>query len=325
MTVDPIRRLVPILVLLLLVLAPAAADELYQWTDDEGVVRYTAHRERLPRAALSRAVRIRRDPATGVVSTQPLGAGPLVAAQPDPSLLEVAAARQPESSLPDVAAAPPGREPAAQPAATAASSPPASVARESWAIQLDVRPVSPWLRPLDALGLLEGHRLYRVTRQVEGQAWQRLRLGFFATPGEAQSALARVERHFPGAWIDRVDAAELAASEAQRIERPGRADVTRERSWRHGEQGYAVQLLASPADDRLRALTRLELLGRHQLFRSTVEEDGEIWERLALGFFPSADAAEAVRRQLVETYPEARVERARPPELRGSEELALAP
>jgi len=147
--------------------------------------------------------------------------------------------------------------------------------------------------------------------------WERLRLGFFPTLEQARAARARVAPHFPDAWIDR------AKSEDQTAALEGPIPVT---GWAAapgpGPNAYVLQLGARAAHEGLRALTRLELLDRHHLYRSTVERDGETWERLRLGFFPSRESAEAVLRELGGSHPDAWVARVDPDEQAGSLEAA---
>jgi hypothetical protein len=141
-----------------------------------------------------------------------------------------------------------------------------------------VLPLSRWLVPLERSGLLAERHLSRSTAEVGGRLWERLRLGPFATPAEARAARARLGPDFAGAWIDR-----------------------------EGAGAWALQLAALPLDEGLRSLTRLELLPRHRLYRSTLEEDGETWERLRLGFFDTHAEAERVLHELAPGYPDARV------------------
>ncbi len=311
--------------------APTPPGTLYQWSDEKGVVRYTAFLERVPRSALARTLVIQRDPLTGAVAARPLDgsvAPPAVAAtapaeapsEPVGSSVGAASPSGEVASLPPVSAPP---VPTAAARTSDSALPPVSAAeplptvgpapgeaRGGWAIRLAATPVSSWLRPLEALRLLEGHRLYRVTRQVGDEGWERLRLGFFASAAQASAVRGWLEPHFPGAWVDRVDARELAESERGTIQLPERlANATPAPTRPDDSSHYAVQLRASPVDERLRALTRLELLDRHRLLRDTVEADGEVWERLAIGFFPSRKAAEAELERLVASSPEARVER----------------
>lgn len=246
--------------------------ELYQWTDAHGVVRYTPQLERIPAAQLPHTLVIRRDGPGGAVVSFAFGQ------------------------------APPLR-------AAAAPAPPAPPA-ERYAIELEAQSLSAWVRPLDRLQLLAGRRLYRTRVELDGRSWERLRLGFFPGLDEARAALARVAPQFPGAWIDRADSAERAASRAGAI-----ASDDADPPGAGGEApGWVLQLAARAVDDDLRGLTRLELLDRHHLYRTVSDEDGETWERLRLGFFPSRESALAVLRELEGSHPDARVARVAPEE-----------
>ena len=60
------------------------------------------------------------------------------------------------------------------------------------------RPQAPDLFLPDALSL------YLTTFECGGARWYRLRLGFFATRGEAEAFYAGIRPRFPGAWVTRV-------------------------------------------------------------------------------------------------------------------------
>ena len=293
-----------------LVAASVAAQDpavLYQWTDADGVVRYTARLERIPRALLAQTLVMRRDAASGVAVASRWGEqpGPAMSPAADETASFPAPAGPASPDLAEVAALPPS-PPRQQPEAASA-----------YAIQLESLSLSDWVRPLDRLRLLEGRRLYRTTVEVEGQAWERLRLGFFATLEQARAARARVAPHFPDAWIDRAGSEEQATSLEGAIASTGRIATPSP-----GSSAYVLQLGARAAYEGLRALTRLELLERHHLYRSTVELDGETWERLRLGFFPTRESAQAVLRELGGSHPDAWVARVDPGERAGSLEAA---
>lgn len=279
-------------------LAAAAAPEraLYGWTDADGVVRYTPDPTRIPGSALARTLVIRRDPDSGQV---------MVARWGEPAVASPAAPTgppqgEPAHSLAEVAS-PETRAPA--PPAPAPSTPVREAAR--YAIQLEAWSISHWAGPVEDLGLLEGRRLYRTTVEVDGRPWERIRLGFFSSPLEARAALESLAPHFPGAWIDRVGEAERAASDSAWTSQ-GAAAAPR------SPRLFALQLGARPTGERLRALSRLELLDRHRLYRSTVQVEGATWERLRLGYFPTFQEAKAVLSRLEASYPEAWIARVDP-------------
>ena len=190
-----------------------------------------------------------------------------------------------------------------------------------YAIQLRATSLSAWLRPLQRSGLLASRRLYRRRAELDGRVWERLRLGFYATHGEARAALTQLQATFPGAWVDRIDAAERSAAARAEIRPP--SDVARDAApaaaGPEAGRGYAIQLDASPLDKGLRALARLELLDRQRLYRTTVDVNGALWERLRLGFFPKLEDARAVLRKLEPSFPDAWISRVEP-----HERIALA-
>ncbi|MCP3984690.1 MAG: hypothetical protein GY723_09885 [bacterium] len=87
----------------------------------------------------------------------------------------------------------------------------------------------PQIAPTD---LEPGLRLYRVPFERNGVAWQRLRLGFFATEEEAGTTLDALLPLFPDAWIVTTSVAERRASVsdapglARRIAEPEPAEHT---------------------------------------------------------------------------------------------------
>lgn len=286
-----------------------SAGEVYGWKDDQGVARYTGQLDRVPASALDRTLRIRRDPITGIARAFPLHGEPLLARAGDveerASALPARTPQAAASTLRSLPAATIAR-PAARDLPAVASRPPA----DAWAIQLEATEVSSWLQPLDSLQMLEGHRLYRTRFEVAGQPWQRLRLGFFPTLAAARAAAARLQANFPGAWIDEASAAEREASAGDAIETPERfGPGATALAHTSGEPFYTIQLRSEAVDGRLRALTRLELLEQHRLYRRTVESRGAVWERLRLGDFASFEAARAVLRELQASYPDAWIDR----------------
>ena len=306
---------------------------LYRWTDAGGAVRYTPELERIPAEALPGVRVLRRDLSSAAVAVFPWGSEePL---SPDAVLAEIAAPA-PAQALAQVAPAPRLRSAEAPRAAERSPAPKRSqpvakpAAREAgpdlYAIQLRATSVTAWLRPLQRTGLIAGRRLYRTQTSVEGRVWERLRLGFYATHGEARAALSQLQASFPGAWVDHIDAAERGA--AARFEIRPSSDVAAEAAFAPAAadeaRDYAIQLDAWPLDEGLRVLTRLELLDRHRLYRTTVDVNGAVWERLRLGFFPSLEDARVVLRKIERSFPGAFIARVEPDERIAFAETTLA-
>ena len=147
--------------------APDGSPVVYQWTDADGVVRYTAHPDRIPEASLADALVIRRDAVGAVVSArwrEEAGAT-LAATRPgQESVARIELAIDPGEAAVEPAVV---REPVPVEAKVAFAPAPARVDDPgAYAIQLEAHPVSDWVRPLDRLHLLEGRRLYRTTVEI---------------------------------------------------------------------------------------------------------------------------------------------------------------
>jgi hypothetical protein len=58
-----------------------------------------------------------------------------------------------------------------------------------------------------------GRQLYIVNTELQGQSWQQLRLGFYATEHDAQAALRDLRTRYPNAWVVRINTAERARAQ----------------------------------------------------------------------------------------------------------------
>ena len=56
-------------------------------------------------------------------------------------------------------------------------------------------------------------------------------------------------------------------------------------------------------------LPRLDLPDGYRLFRTTFENDGRVWERVRVGFFPTLANARAMRSRLEPRFPGAWIDR----------------
>jgi hypothetical protein len=56
-------------------------------------------------------------------------------------------------------------------------------------------------------------QLYVVSTELEGQTWQQLRLGFYATEQDAEAALQELRARYPNAWVARIGAEERARAQ----------------------------------------------------------------------------------------------------------------
>jgi membrane fusion protein (multidrug efflux system) len=128
---------------------------------------------------------------------------PVAAAPPEPEVQPVAPV-PPEPDASPVAAAPP--VPEVQPLAQRSS----NSHGDAWAVQIGASRADG--SQLPEISLPDGKRLYRIAFVKEGEDWERLRVGFFASQAEASAAAERLDSQFPGAWVARMSSDERDAA-----------------------------------------------------------------------------------------------------------------
>ncbi len=126
---------------------------------------------------------------------------------------------------------PPAAPPAAptrrsQPNAPSARAPLAARVREPSVVADYVINLQSTRQPVDPAVVSDvpvppGQHLYVSTTTIGGVTWYRLRLGFFATESDAQTALTSVGNAFPRAWIGRAEGSEVQAAGELTLERGG--------------------------------------------------------------------------------------------------------
>jgi hypothetical protein len=161
-----------------------------------------------------------------------------------------------------------------------------------YAVQIDETPVSEGVPPLPLLGVPSGLRVYQIRAEQRGDAWTRTRVGPFPTRAKARVMLELLGPRFPGASI--VAVADPAAD-------PPAAPIPPYR--------YVIQLRASVKSATPAPLPRVDLPDGLRLFRTSFEKNGVVWERTRVGFFPTREAAETMRRRLEPRFPGAWIDR----------------
>ena len=68
------------------------------------------------------------------------------------------------------------------------------------------------VKELPDLEEFQSHRLYTTTINKEGKQWNRLRLGFFKSVVQANTAMEKLVSHYPAAWVTKVSVAERMRS-----------------------------------------------------------------------------------------------------------------
>jgi len=278
---------------------PGGAASLYQWTDADGVIRYTPDRAHIPLSQRGSAVRVE----TTSSSSDATADAQVIPAREAP----LASPPAPGSTIgrPDAMSTPP--QPAPRPAETARPEPaPARPEDVAYAIQLGAMPVSQGIPPLPLIGFPNTMRLYQTRTQHNGESWTRTRVGPFPTMASARSMLARLELSFPGAWIVAVSAAETRFAAVTPAPPPPAPEAPPDPAPRYV---YVIQLQATPQSAASPPLPRLDLPDGFRLFRTTFEKDGRVWERVRVGFFPTLAAAQAMRARLEPSFPGAWINR----------------
>ena len=244
--------------LLLPALAVSHADEplrIFEWTDEQGVVRYTPHLDRIPHGLLTTVVVMERgEDVRAFAYIGSVDGHPVLRSEPpvDGAVRKVIVMRpaplEARVTPLEVEAVPLDPEsPAASSAAPVEGSPAPTVGPGPGEDRCSVARIAErtrWLSPLERLELLQAHRLYGTRVEVDGRVWQRLRLGFFPSLTAARSVQSRLEPSFPGAWIVPVSEAERQASETTAL-----AQINGEALSAPGAASYAIQLGALPFRD----------------------------------------------------------------------------
>jgi len=289
---------------------PGSAASLYQWTDEDGVIRYTPERARIPASQRGSAIRIEPTPSfSDAIADAQVPPAP---ESPRPSPPAPASTIDRRSTV---------STPSPRPAATGRPAPaPASPEDVAYAIQVDATPVSQGVPPLPLIGLPSPVRLYQTRAERDGESWTQTRVGPFPTLASARSMLARLEPSFPGAWIVPVPAAERSAAvepppepaaerriaAATPAPPPSAPKAPPEPAPPHV---YVIQLSATQRSAVSPPMPRLDLPDGYRLFRTTFEKDGRVWERVRVGFFSTLEDARAMRSRLEPRFPGAWIDR----------------
>lgn len=167
---------------------------------------------------------------------------------------------------------------------------------------------------------IAGRLVYETQFERESEAWHRLRLGFFDSRSEAETARVTLLAQFPDAWVVKVSPAERSQGVVSRIDTGQAVEVApqptgaatpqqeaetvqliaaAENAIRDGDNARAVQVLtkAQTLPENANSARALELLGL------TRERSGQNAHAIAeyeeyLRRYPSGEAADRVRQRL---------------------------
>lgn len=103
------------------------------------------------------------------------------------------------------------------------------VIRGNYAINLESSLAPIDISTIKKLKIFQTHSLYTTRSKVDGQNWNRLRLGFFPSQQAANKALKQVKTSYPQAWVTKVSQSDRKAAEqaaTQTTEKPSVAGDT---------------------------------------------------------------------------------------------------
>ncbi|MFQ5761301.1 MAG: SPOR domain-containing protein, partial [Acidiferrobacterales bacterium] len=178
------------------------------------------------------------------------------------------------------------------------------------------------------------YTVYQVTSTLFGVEVYPLRLGFFATPEEAEVIKEKVRAKYPVAWVTLIteDEHKIAIQNKKRkpiqpkiklAETPTPAPPIPERTKLDKIYPYVINLESTLAPDTPTPKTLPPGLGQYRLYTRTFSKDGKTGQRLRLGFFENKQDAEEIRQRITALYPEAWIDVISPQERHDSANTAL--
>lgn len=190
----------------------------------------------------------------------------------------------------------------AQTNAPVSDSAPAAAHRFAVTLLSSFDPIPEKLLPTDV-----PERVYRTQATLFGRTIYFVRVGFFATGGEADAAKARLLVRYPAAYVTEITPEEYtAAAGGARQVTPVVATPPKPVPAPR-EELFAITLATGAARVLSPAGPLPESLRDHPLYARESKLKGKIQATLNLGFFPSAAEAEKARRLLLKGYPKAQV------------------
>ena len=160
------------------------------------------------------------------------------------------------------------------------------------------------------------YTVYQITSTLFGVEVYLLRLGFFATPEEAEVIKEKVRAKYPVAWVTLITEDEHKIAIQNRKRKPVQPKVKLaetqtpvppipERTKLDKIYPYVVNLESTLAPDTPTPKTLPPGLEQYRLYIYAFSEDGKTGQRLRLGFFEDKEDAERIRQRIIALYPEA--------------------
>lgn len=192
----------------------------------------------------------------------------------------------------------------AQATAPASDSAPALAHRFAVTLLSSFDPIPERLLPTDV-----PERVYRTQATLFGRTIYFVRVGFFATGGEAEAAKGRMLARFPAAYVTEITPEEYtaAAGGARQIAPAAATAAKPAPAAAPREALYAITLASAGAQVPPPAGPLPESLRDQPLYARELKVNGKVQTTLNLGFFSSAAEAQQARRLLLKSYPKAQV------------------
>jgi tetratricopeptide (TPR) repeat protein len=150
-------------------------------------------------------------------------------------------------------------------------------------------------------------RVYRTQATLFGRTIYFVRVGFFATGGEAEAAKTRLLARYPAAYVTEITPEEYAAAAGgarQVMPAPAKATTPAPIV---PEELYTITLATGGTRLPTPAAPLPDSLRDQVLYSRELKVNGEKRATLNLGFFTTAAEAEKARQQLLKSYPKAQV------------------
>ena len=186
---------------------------------------------------------------------------------------------------------------------------PAPVHRFAVTLLSAFEPIPEKLLPTDV-----PERVYRTQATLFGRTIYFVRVGFFATGGEAEAAKTRLLARYPAAYVTEITGQEYTAAAGGAREVAPAATTPPKPAPAPREELYAITLATGVTRAPTPAGPLPESLRDQSLYAREQTRNGKAQGTLNLGFFTSAAEAEKARRLLLKSYPKALVRTATPAE-----------
>lgn len=193
----------------------------------------------------------------------------------------------------------------AQTNAPVSESTPATAHRFAVTLLSSFDPIPEKLLPTDV-----PERVYRTQAVLFGRTIYFVRVGFFATGGEAEAAKSRLLARYPAAYVTEITSEEYTAAAGGARQVAPVAASTPKPAPAPREALYAITLATGTTRVPSPSGPLPETLRDQSLYARELKLNNKVQTTLNLGFFASVAEAEQARNLLLKSYPKAQVRKA---------------